>query len=55
MGYKEISVALGLSHKQGIDVGARTLMVLNMGNSTELREFVSGVMTQNSLRGVRVE
>ena len=36
-------------------VGARTLMVLRMGNSAELREIVSGVMTQNSLRVVGVE
>ena len=36
-------------------VGVRTLMVLKVGNSTELWEFVSGVMTQNSLRGVEVE
>ena len=37
------------------DVGARTLMVLKVGNSAELWEFVSGVTTQNSLRGVGVE
>ena len=36
-------------------VGARTLRVLMVGNSTGLKEFVSGVMDQNSLRGVGVE
>ena len=37
-----------------MDLGARTLTVLRMGNSMELQEIVSGVMTQNSLRGVGV-
>ena len=36
-------------------IGVCTLTVLKVGNSTELWEFVSGVMTQNSLRGVGVE
>ena len=36
-------------------VGVRTLMVPNFGNSAVFVEVVSGVMTQNSLRGVRVE
>ena len=38
-----------------LGVGARTLTVLKVGNSAELWEFVSGVTTQNSLRGVGVE
>ena len=36
-------------------VGACTLTVLKVGNSTGLWEFVGGVTTQNSLRGVGVE
>ena len=36
-------------------VGACTLTVLKVGNSAELWEFVSGVTTQNSLRGVGAE
>ena len=36
-------------------VGAHTLMVLKVDNSMDLWEFVSGVTTQNSLRGVGVE
>ena len=36
-------------------VGACTLMVPNFGNSVVFVEVVSGVTTQNSLRGVRVE
>ena len=42
------------NHSQDF-VGARTLMVLKVGNSVELWDFVSGVTTQNSLRGVKVE
>ena len=36
-------------------VGALTLTVPNFGNSAVFVEVVSGVMTQNSLRGVGVE
>ena len=36
-------------------VGARTLTVPNFGNSAVFVEVVSGVMNQNSLRGVGVE
>ena len=36
-------------------VGARTLTVPNFGNSVVFVEVVSGVTTQNSLRGVGVE
>ena len=38
-----------------LGVGARTLTVLKVGNSSGIWEFVSGVTTQNSLRGVGVE
>ena len=44
-----------MDHYGWVNVGARTLMVLRMGNSAELQEIVSGVTTQNSLRGVGVE
>ena len=36
-------------------VGVRTLMVPNFGNFAVFVQVVRGVMTQNSLRGVRVE
>ena len=36
-------------------VGERTLTVPNVGNSMVFVEVVSGVTTQNSLRGVGVE
>ena len=36
-------------------VGARTLTVPNFGNCANFVEVVSGVTTQNSLRGVEVE
>ena len=38
-----------------LPVGARTLTAPNFGNSAVFVEVVSGVMIQNSLRGVRVE
>ena len=38
-----------------VGVGARTLAVPNFGKSVVFVEVVSGVMTQNSLRGVGVE
>ena len=38
-----------------LGVGARTLTVPNFGNSAVFVQVVSGVMTQNSLRGVGVE
>ena len=39
----------------GKPVGAHTLTVPNFGNSAVFVEVVSGVTTQNSLRGVGVE
>ena len=42
-------------HYDSFGVGARTLTVLKVGNSVELWEFVSGVTTQDILRGVGVE
>ena len=36
-------------------VGVRTLAVPNFGNSAVFVEVVSGVTTQNSLRGVRAK
>ena len=43
------------NHVYGMICWSRTLMVLKVGNSVGLWEFVSRVTTQNSLRGVRVE
>ena len=45
----------GEAQAQEESVGARTLMVPNFGNSAVFVEVVSGVTTQNSLRGVGVE
>ena len=57
---QEISTILQLCstivwHHWCRSVGARTLTVPNFGNSAVFVEVVSGVTTQNSLRGVGVE